>query len=55
MNPGNLKSDLGRYLPSLWTVFFQRISWKPEYGAYTELYSAFSSEISLENSGCWGK
>lgn len=55
MNPGNLKSDLGRSMPGLITAAFQRISWDPVYGAYTELFSAFSPEITLNNSGCWGK
>ncbi|KFA53850.1 hypothetical protein S40293_01614, partial [Stachybotrys chartarum IBT 40293] len=53
MNPGNLKSDLGRSMPGLTTAIFRRISWNPVYGAYTELFSAFSPEITLDNSGCW--
>ena len=54
MNPGNLKSNLGRHMPRLLTIFFRWISWDPVYGADTELYSAFSRDIKMENSGCWG-
>jgi retinol dehydrogenase-12 len=53
MNPGNLKTELQRHLPWLVVKFFHWISYAPVYGAYTELFSGFSPEITLENSGCW--
>lgn len=55
MNPGNLKSELQRHVPGIVTKVFHAMSWEPIYGAYTELYSAFSPDITVQNSGCWGK
>lgn len=54
-NPGHLRSDLyresGRWLKAfLDTVVLQ----PPLYGAYTELFSAFSPAITAEKNGSWG-
>lgn len=54
MNPGNLKTDLRRHLSWLMATIFGWISHDPIKGAYTELYSAFSEDITVEISGCWG-
>ncbi|CAI6090933.1 unnamed protein product [Clonostachys chloroleuca] len=53
MNPGNLKSELQRHVSGIVTKVFHAMSWEPIYGAYTELYSAFSPDITVQNSGCW--
>jgi retinol dehydrogenase-12 len=41
--------------PAPWVVrkLFHAINYAPVYGAYTELFSGFSPEITIENSGCW--
>ncbi|KAF2186589.1 NAD(P)-binding protein [Zopfia rhizophila CBS 207.26] len=53
MNPGNLKTDLRRHLPWWLATTSGWIGYDPIKGAYTELYTGFSKDITLENSGCW--
>ncbi|KAH8892089.1 NAD(P)-binding protein [Thozetella sp. PMI_491] len=53
MNPGNLKTDLRRFLSWPVATVFGWISWDPVYGAYTELFAGFSDSITLADSGCW--
>ncbi|KAI1195136.1 hypothetical protein F5X97DRAFT_309092 [Nemania serpens] len=60
LNPGALDSDLWREQPSfLRSLMRATLLHPPIYGAYTCLFAAFSSEITLENSGTyiapWGQ
>ncbi|KAI1191958.1 hypothetical protein F5B17DRAFT_380233 [Nemania serpens] len=60
LNPGALDSELWREQPSLVRSFLRAtLLHPPVYGAYTCLFAAFSSEITLENSGTyvapWGQ
>ncbi|KAF4632632.1 hypothetical protein G7Y89_g5495 [Cudoniella acicularis] len=48
-NPGNLKSDFYRHQPKMMMLFVSPILHEPKMGAYTELYSGFTSEITPEN------
>ncbi|KAL4807603.1 hypothetical protein BDV18DRAFT_106054 [Aspergillus unguis] len=58
MNPGAARTDLLRH--ARWTKVF-KWPWlhSPKLAAYTELYAGLSSEINLENNGCyvipWGR
>lgn len=55
-NPGHLRSDLYRDGSFLFrSAINMFIAYPSIYGAYTELYSAFSPEITIEDTGCWGK
>jgi NAD(P)-dependent dehydrogenase (short-subunit alcohol dehydrogenase family) len=59
-NPGNVKSDFYRHQPSMMMLFVNPILHEPKMGAYTELYSGFSSDITPENNNGsyiwpWGK
>ncbi|KAF5673900.1 short-chain dehydrogenase reductase [Fusarium heterosporum] len=53
LNPGNLSSELDRTSP--WWMYYPRVftTYPPIYGAYTELFAAFSSDITIEKSGTW--
>ncbi|KAF2242505.1 NAD(P)-binding protein [Trematosphaeria pertusa] len=53
MNPGNQKTNLRRHVNPLLAIAFGWMSHDPIKGAYTELFSGFSEDITLENSGCW--
>ncbi|KAJ9614189.1 short-chain alcohol dehydrogenase [Cladophialophora chaetospira] len=58
-NPGNLKTELQRYVGPV-RSFFQNFMLHPAIlGAYTELYSGFSPDVTTENNGCyiapWGR
>ncbi|KAI0100800.1 hypothetical protein GGR51DRAFT_531733 [Nemania sp. FL0031] len=60
LNPGALDSDLWREQTSLMQSLMRAtLLHPPVYGAYTCLFAAFSSEITLENSGThvapWGQ
>lgn len=56
LNPGNLDSDLWRWLPGWAAAIIRRTVLHPSiFGAYTELYAALSPEIAMEKSGEWGK
>lgn len=50
MNPGNLRSELARDSGFLLGHFHHFISYPPVNGAYTELYVAFSGEVT---NGSW--
>jgi retinol dehydrogenase 12 len=55
-NPGHLRSDLyrdGSFL--LKAVVNTFIAYPSVYGAYTELYSALSPDITIQESGSWSK
>lgn len=56
LNPGNLASDLARDLSSF-VRFLLRcfLAYPPINGAYTELFAAFSPEITVEKIGTWSK
>jgi len=58
-NPGNLKTELQRYVPPLRTFFQDRILYPAVMGAYTELFSGFSDEVTTKVNGCyiapWGR
>ena len=56
LNPGNLKTDLQRHLPSLMNKYLvQPMLHHPRFGAYTELYAGLSLEITEKQNGAWGK
>lgn len=56
MNPGNLASDLYREQTSfIFRLMTRYMMYPPVNGAYTELYAGLSPDISIENSGSWGK
>jgi NAD(P)-dependent dehydrogenase (short-subunit alcohol dehydrogenase family) len=48
-NPGNLKSEFYRHQPKMMMLFLNRILHDPKLGAYTELYSGFTPDITAEN------
>ncbi|KAK3307712.1 uncharacterized protein B0T15DRAFT_395316 [Chaetomium strumarium] len=53
-NPGHLKSDLYRDGGKLFTTVLDLVAlYPPVYGAYTELYSALSPDITMEKTGEW--
>jgi len=56
LNPGNLASDLARDLSSF-VRFLLRcfVAYPPINGAYTELFAAFSPEITVDKIGAWSK
>ncbi|KAI5463550.1 hypothetical protein BGZ63DRAFT_381709 [Mariannaea sp. PMI_226] len=53
LNPGNLRTELDRTAP--WWLYLARVgtTYPPLYGAYTELFAAFSPEFTLDKSGTW--
>ncbi|KAH8668580.1 short-chain dehydrogenase [Xylariales sp. PMI_506] len=53
LNPGNLATGLDRYLTGFGALFRRLTTYPSINGAYTELFGAFSPEISLENTGAW--
>lgn len=56
LNPGNLDSDFWRTQGSIMSFILRRtVLHPPVYGAYTELYSAFSPDITMEKSGSFGE
>ncbi|KAF7561406.1 hypothetical protein G7046_g2735 [Stylonectria norvegica] len=53
LNPGNLHSDLDR-TASWWLYYGRKVTcYPPINGAYTELFAAFSPEITIEKTGTW--
>ncbi len=58
-NPGNLKTELQRYVAPLQSFFQSFILHPAIFGAFTELYSGFSGDVTTENNGCyiapWGR
>lgn len=56
LNPGNLNSDLWRSFGSGAQGFLRSfVLHPPILGAYTQLFAAFSPQVSIEKSGEWGK
>ncbi|KAI1344137.1 hypothetical protein F5Y15DRAFT_410988 [Xylariaceae sp. FL0016] len=53
LNPGNLKSDLGRHLNMIEAFLFRLTTYPPINGACTELFAGLSDEVKLESSGGW--
>ncbi|KAH6896049.1 hypothetical protein B0T10DRAFT_558210 [Thelonectria olida] len=53
LNPGNLHTELDRTAP--WWLYYARVftTYPAIYGAYTELFAAFSPELTVEKSGTW--
>jgi hypothetical protein len=58
-NPGNLKSNLIRHFPAILPWLVAQLLYPARYGAYTELWAAFSNELALEDGGKyvlpWGR
>lgn len=56
LNPGNLDSELWRWLPGWAEAVLRRTFLHPSiYGAYTELYAGLSPEVTADKSGEWGE
>ncbi|KAH9203542.1 hypothetical protein DL95DRAFT_529610 [Leptodontidium sp. 2 PMI_412] len=53
LNPGNLKTDLQRNVPSLMKPVLNLLSHTPIHGAYTELFAGLSSEVTPDKNGAW--
>ncbi|KIW94926.1 uncharacterized protein Z519_04905 [Cladophialophora bantiana CBS 173.52] len=53
INPGNLNTELARQHPAFIQRILRLLVYPSRYGAYTQLYAAMSSDISLANSGIW--
>ncbi|KAH7305823.1 hypothetical protein B0I35DRAFT_443341 [Stachybotrys elegans] len=54
LNPGNLRSDLWRHQFTPVSLFLNTFILHPTiHGAYTEIFAAFSPEITMENTGTW--
>lgn len=58
-NPGNLQSGLQRHLPGFVHSSLRFFGYPPRNGAYTELYSGWSEDITVEDGGLfvipWGR
>jgi len=58
-NPGNLKTELQRHVPSIVSTPTAIFLYEPKFGAYTELYSACSPNITESQNGVyvapWGR
>ena len=48
LNPGNLKSDLQRYLPGWQAWLLDLMLYTPIHGAYTELFAGLSPEVKTD-------
>ena len=55
MNPGNLRSELYRDQGVFARGLLKLMLYPPINGAYTELFAGLSPDITLSNTGCWGK
>lgn len=56
LNPGNLDSDLWRgFSKPIQAVLRYFLLHPSVFGAYTQLFAAFSPEVTLERSGEWGQ
>jgi retinol dehydrogenase-12 len=53
LNPGNLKSELQRHLPSLVVSLMSIMLYTPIHGAYTELFAGLSPTVTPEQNGAW--
>jgi NAD(P)-dependent dehydrogenase (short-subunit alcohol dehydrogenase family) len=59
VNPGNLKTNLTRHLPSWVPFLVAPLLYPPVMGAYSELWAGFSPELTLKDGGKyvlpWGR
>lgn len=55
INPGNLQSDLYRDQGLGLKLAINLMLYPSVNGAYTALYAGLSSDITVENTGCWGE
>ncbi|KAI6081712.1 NAD(P)-binding protein [Hypoxylon rubiginosum] len=59
LHPGMMKTELQRNMPAPVSAMMGVVFKGPVYGAFTELYAGFSSEIQSEQNGCyiipWGR
>ncbi|UKZ69125.1 uncharacterized protein TrAtP1_010136 [Trichoderma atroviride] len=56
VNPGNLDSDFWRTQGALMTCILRKtLLYPPIYGAYTNLFAAFSPQVTIERSGSFGE
>lgn len=55
LHPGNLQSDLYRDQGFFMGILVKLLMYPSVNGAYTELFGGLSPDITLENTGCWGK
>lgn len=56
LNPGHLDSDLWRgFNQGFISIVKRLLFYPPVYGAYTQLWAAFSPEITIERTGEWGE
>jgi hypothetical protein len=55
INPGNLTSDLARDQPMSLKIAARVLGYPTVMGACTELFAAFSPEVTIEKSGDWGE
>ncbi|KAF2165360.1 hypothetical protein M409DRAFT_67218 [Zasmidium cellare ATCC 36951] len=58
-NPGNLKTQLTRHMPSIVPLLVGPLLYQPKYGAYTELWCGVSGELGTGDGGAyvlpWGR
>jgi len=58
-NPGNLRSQLTRHMPRIVPWLVSPLLYHAKFGAYTELWSGLSSELTVEDGGKfvlpWGR
>lgn len=55
LNPGNLRSDLGRHLGFLYKKTLGLVQYPTIFGAYTQLFAGLSPKVTIEKSGEWGE
>lgn len=55
LNPGNLRTDLGRHQSAAVKFIIKRITYPAVNGACTELFAGLSPDVTLERSGDWSK
>ncbi|KAL2173175.1 uncharacterized protein P884DRAFT_333014 [Thermothelomyces heterothallicus CBS 202.75] len=53
INPGNLTSELPRHQGVVLKTVARLVGYPPLFGAYTELWAAFSPEVTPDKSGSW--
>ena len=62
MNPGNLDSELYRSVDDqkglkvvILRTFIKQVLYPQVYGAYTELFSGLSPQVTMDKTGSWSK
>lgn len=53
LHPGNLKTDLQKYMPRWQMPVVNMLVYPPIYGAFTELFAGLSPDVTLEKTGAW--